>query len=79
MIIKSLKTHEISEIQESVFTKNKTNLSAKGINYCTLIPTTTGLSKSIMDATSNVREFLKVNDIHNFETQKYGPDLEDEN
>ena len=39
-----------------------------------IIPTKTGLSKSIMDATSTVRNFLKDKGIHNYDVQKPGPD-----
>lgn len=74
LIAKSMKEQVPVEIQENISSKNKSTLQANGINFCTLIPTTTGLSKSIMDATSNVREFLKDNNIHNYEEQEYGPD-----
>jgi len=43
------------------------------IDHAILIPTLTGLKKSIMDATSNVREFFKKNQIHDYETQEFGP------
>lgn len=42
-------------------------------DYAILIPTENGLNKSIMDATSSVREFLKKNNIHNYDTQEKGP------
>lgn len=53
--------------------KNLTNFKIKNIPYSLLIPTETGLSKSIMDAVSSVREFLKVNNIHDYEIQEFGP------
>lgn len=43
-------------------------------NHAILIPTQTGLKKSIMDATSSVREFLKNEGIHDYDTQEQGPD-----
>ena len=49
-------------------------LKEKGINYAVLIPTATGISKSIMDATLKVREFLKLEKIHTYETQGLGSD-----
>jgi len=41
--------------------------------YVKIIPTATGLSKSIMDATSTVREFLKSKGVHDYDTQEFGP------
>ncbi len=52
---------------------NISSFNEKSISFAKLIPTETGLSKSIMDATSIVREFLKQNSIHNYELQKLGP------
>jgi len=48
-------------------------LEEKGRNYAIIIPTSTGLSKSIMDATQKIRQFLKIEAIHNFEEQDFGP------
>lgn len=42
-------------------------------DYAILIPTENGLNKSIMDATSPIRDFLKKNNIHNYDTQEKGP------
>lgn len=39
-----------------------------------LVPTATGLSKSIMDAHSSLRVFLKQEGLHDFSTQAKGPD-----
>lgn len=47
-------------------------LNRIGINYAILIPTSTGISKSIMDATLKVREFLKNERIHNYDDQGLG-------
>lgn len=47
-------------------------LSEKGILFTTIEPTKTGLAKSIMDATSSMRTFLKTNQIHDFDTQNRG-------
>jgi hypothetical protein len=47
--------------------------SDKGIDIAFLMPTTTGLKKSIMDATESFRFFLKNNNIHNYQTQAQGP------
>ena len=37
-----------------------------------LVPTQTGLEKSIMDATYSIRQFLSDSKIHNYENQKQG-------
>lgn len=44
----------------------------KGIEAAFLVPTQTGMGKSIMDATAPVRDFLKRSGIHDFETQPKG-------
>lgn len=49
-------------------------LTEKSVELCLIEPTKTGLEKSIMDATGSVRTYLKANNIHDFETQKQGPD-----
>lgn len=49
-------------------------LKENNILFTTIIPTKTGLEKSIMDATSSVREFFKINGIHDFEAQEKGTD-----
>lgn len=48
--------------------------SAIGLDCTFLVPTRTGLEKSIMDATGSLRAFLKSEDIHDFESQKQGPE-----
>ncbi len=52
---------------QDVIRENTNNLT-----YTIIIPTQTGLSKHIMDATSKVREFLKANEIHNYDSQQLG-------
>ena len=52
---------------------NIKKLNELEINYSTISPTETGLTKSIFDAVSSVREFLKTNEIHNYELQEFGP------
>lgn len=54
-------------------TKNINALTEKAIPFSKLIPTETGLAKSIMDATSTVREFLKEKNIHDYSIQELGP------
>ena len=39
-----------------------------------LVPTSVGLGKSIMDATSPLRLYLKENQIHNYDGQTQGPE-----
>ncbi|MDC1096912.1 MvaI/BcnI family restriction endonuclease [Gammaproteobacteria bacterium] len=45
-----------------------------GIEVAFMVPTRTGLEKSIMDATSPVREFLRNTGLHNYEGQAQGRD-----
>ena len=47
-------------------------LTEKSVELCLIEPTGTGLDKSIMDATGTVRTYLKINQIHDYETQKQG-------
>ena len=44
----------------------------KGVDFCFLVPTCTGMDKSIMDATSSVRDFLCRNGIHDYNKQGQG-------
>ncbi len=61
------KLTELEQHKIKLLTKNQVSL--------TLIePTTTGLKKSIMDATGSVRNYLKNENIHDYEQQKQGPD-----
>lgn len=46
--------------------------TSKGIEATFLVPTETGMKKSIMDATAPVRSFLKDSGIHDFESQAQG-------
>lgn len=46
--------------------------ASSGINVCFLVPTPTGYEKSIMDATSPVRELLEIEGIHNYQKQGQG-------
>lgn len=46
-----------------------------GLSVTFLVPTKTGLEKSIMDATSSVREFLLAHGIHDFDAQQQGTDF----
>ena len=54
--------------------QNKIKLLTKNQVSLTLIePTANGLKKSIMDATGTVRNFLKNENIHDYELQSQGP------
>ena len=50
-----------------ILTKNQVSLAL-------IEPTETGLKKSIMDATGPVRNFLKENNIHDYDLQQQGPE-----
>lgn len=49
-------------------------LTEKSVELCLIEPTETGLDKSIMDATGSVRTYLKANAIHDYDTQRQGPE-----
>lgn len=44
----------------------------RGLEVGLLVPTATGMAKGIMDATGNVRDFLRNSGIHDFDTQPQG-------
>jgi hypothetical protein len=44
----------------------------KGLDVGLLVPTATGMAKCIMDATGNVRDFLKASGIHDYDHQPQG-------
>ena len=44
----------------------------RGIPVGFLVPTETGLGKSIMDAHGNLRRFLKANNLHDYDAQLQG-------
>ncbi len=48
--------------------------TSRGIASAFLVPTVTGLDKSIMDATHPLREFLKQSGLHDYDKQGQGPD-----
>lgn len=48
--------------------------ASTGVSVAFLVPTPTGFEKSIMDATATVRELLLNENVHNYETQKQGPE-----
>ncbi len=73
LLNESLTTKEIAPYINNL-SKNLDLLKVKHASFSTLIPTETGLNKSIMDAVSNVREFLKSNNFHDYEVQLFGPD-----
>jgi len=68
-------------LNKSIFQNNEninsiiSELERKVSSYSIIIPTSTGLSKNIMDATQRVRKFLKTEDIHNYEEQQFGPEF----
>ena len=47
-------------------------LSNYNIAASFLVPTPTGMEKSIMDATAPLRSYLKENNIHNYDVQSQG-------
>lgn len=49
-------------------------LARHGIEAALLVPTPTGLEKSIFDATDSLREYLAACEFHDYEAQQQGPD-----
>jgi hypothetical protein len=47
-------------------------LTEKSVDLCLIEPTSTGLKKSILDATGSVRKYLKAKEVHDFELQLQG-------
>lgn len=72
LITESMQTED-QIIDNDIESKNIQNLENKNINFSIIIPTETGLRKNIMDAVSGVREFLKENNIHDYDKQELGP------
>jgi Sigma-70, region 4 len=50
-------------------------LAQQGVRACALLPTETGINKSIMDATRAVREWLRTSGVHDYENQGQGQHL----
>lgn len=73
IIQKSLVTEKEEKKGESIEERVK-QFIPNIADFAVIIPTETGLKKSIMDATLKVREFLKQNKIHDYEIQENGPD-----
>lgn len=44
----------------------------RGLDVGLLVPTETGMAKGIMDATGNVRDFLRNSGLHDYDTQQQG-------
>lgn len=65
----------LESLKKSPNTENHTKkaLYDDRINFCILVPTATGLTKSIMDATQSVRQFLSSESIHSYDDQSFGP------
>lgn len=53
--------------------KNKAFLVKKGIEHSVFIPTETGLKKSILDATQEVRTHFELAGFHDYSSQEQGP------
>lgn len=72
-VIKEIVDKATRRDEPDIVQRNKKVLEEQNIDYAVIIPTETGLNKSIMDATSTVREFLKRNNVHNYDAQENGP------
>lgn len=65
---------ELSDGDKLQLASNQTALAKLGIEYSLFEPTTTGLKKSILDATQPVRTHFSLEGFHEFSTQAQGPD-----
>jgi hypothetical protein len=72
IIIKSLNAQTILIEENTNKFQNSALFTLNDILHTIIIPTQTGLNKSIMDATTKVREFLKINKIHDYDSQLLG-------
>ncbi|WP_437395413.1 MvaI/BcnI family restriction endonuclease [Flagellimonas lutimaris] len=61
------------KLTQSEEAKLKT-LTENSISLTLIEPTETGLKKSIMDATGTIRNYLKNNNLHDYDLQSQGPD-----
>lgn len=64
----------LSSADAALVIEVSTHLTGLGLESTFLVPTPTGLSKSIMDATGPVRAYLKAHGIHDYEVQGQGED-----
>ncbi|WDF45995.1 DUF262 domain-containing protein [Chryseobacterium sp. KACC 21268] len=72
-VIKDIVLKSLFDENEKTEIKSTTTKTVEG-DQVLIIPTKTGLSKNIIDATSVVRNFLKDKGIHNYENQELGQD-----
>ena len=73
-VIAKLITGSLKNESSDIVEMNTKFLDAQKVAYALLIPTETGLSKSIIDAVTPVRQLLKESGIHNYEEQGFGTD-----
>ncbi|ANE51507.1 DUF262 domain-containing protein [Flavisolibacter tropicus] len=73
-IINNSKKVKSTYSHNSIEEKRLAILSSENIKYVTIEPSKTSLKNYHMDATSIVREFLKVNQIHDYDSQGNGAD-----
>lgn len=67
--------HEDLDLKtKNLVIENKKILTSLGIEFSVFEPTITGLNKSILDATQIVRIHFNLENFHNYELQKQGPE-----
>ncbi|EDP99846.1 MvaI/BcnI family restriction endonuclease [Shewanella benthica] len=62
----------LTDSQKLLVSKNKSLLTKLGIEFSIFEPTTTGLKKSILDATQTVRTHFDITNFHDYENQGQG-------
>ena len=65
---------ELAEDIRKRITNNKRQLTKLGIEFSVFEPTMTGLKKSILDATQQIRTHFELEDFHYYWEQSQGPD-----
>ena len=72
-ILEKERTEDLSIAHKENVILNKRQLTKLGIEFSIFEPTTTGLNKSILDATQSVRTHFELEGFHNYSEQGQGP------
>lgn len=72
--IKLERSEDIDAEIKVLVSNNRLALARLGIEHSIFEPTVTGLKKSILDATQNVRTHFRLIEFHDYDVQKQGPE-----
>ena len=70
LVLKMERQEDLDDDKKILLEQNRSILARKGIDYSLFEPTKTGLSKSIIDATHQVRFHFRLLGFHDYETQQ---------